>query len=700
MKRFTKASALLLLIGLSGTTSTFAKDNEHVAEPSRKTDYRFRQPETPKTILPYNTIVYTCGNTKVATMRGDCLIALKDSIDHFALNPSAANFVTVAHNKKGKSNLSVFSTSDVDKKMFNLDTKKYGVPTSAVYTPEAKRMAVATDKGIFIFETRKFNLIGQIDLVPVKPTDMVMSPNGYYLALTEGSKVVVYNFEDRNIRKRWDFEVAVTEVSFSNDSQMMGVLTDDGLLTIYDTRRFDVRTTVDDLGDGLAFSFNDNGKYIAVATSPDTIQIINLLKQADRETITIDDANLADLCFTKDSFDNTVLIYGSLYSVLAKRLFNLEPYYAKLVSDEVDLKMVEWMKMQPGESMEDYKNRISDENQRRQRRLYEDEISTSLAGDLLSMNAMSFGKYNTEKELLEIDFTNMPAIYLPVSRTDITSFHDAGDVDVSEVQYGLLPDDSFEMIYARFLNKNDGKTYIYDNVERVPMTFLDGDDNIVSLEVLQQQQLEEMKLQELKERVIREAQSRNVISNHTNITVDSRVTPDYNANGDKILNYIVKFTYQVEPEFSAVEDFPPGKYKSDESGAASSMLSIVKQAFEGDLAQHLGKGKKMLVNISGTADATPILRGIPYDGCYGDFEEEPIRQNGELTNITVTKAGGITTNEQLAFLRAAGVKDNLERNVEAFKDMDTDYRYNISVSQDKGSEHRRITAEFTIFDVF
>lgn len=195
-----------------------------------------------------------------------------------------------------------------------------------------------------------------------------------------------------------------------------------------------------------------------------------------------------------------------------------------------------------------------------------------------------------------------------------------------------------------------------------------------------------------------EAKQTNVISNHTNISVDSKIVPDYDADGNKILNYVVNFTYEVDPEFSAAEDFPPGKYFVGESGAASSMLKIVKEAFEGNFKQYLKPGKKLKVVISGTADATPIIRNIPYDGSYGDFVDEPIYENGDLTAITVTKAKGVDENRQLAFLRAEGVKDYLQKNVEQIKEMDTDYVFKVDVTEGKGSEFRRITANFTIVD--
>ena len=215
----------------------------------------------------------------------------------------------------------------------------------------------------------------------------------------------------------------------------------------------------------------------------------------------------------------------------------------------------------------------------------------SLFSDLLADATMSLGNYDRTNQVLAIDFSTMPTIYLPVPESDVTSFHSAGDLVLTDVQYGVLPDDTFEIVYAKVFNKVDGKTYEYNNHDRVAMDFMGGDANVVSLEILQQQQMEVLKLQELREKVVEDTATGASISNHTNITVDSKVVPDYDANGEKILNYQVNFTYQVDPEFSAAEDFPPGKYLVDESGAASSMLKIVKEAFEGDFAQYVKDGK-------------------------------------------------------------------------------------------------------------
>ena len=104
--------------------------------------------------------------------------------------------------------------------------------------------------------------------------------------------------------------------------------------------------------------------------------------------------------------------------------------------------------------------------------------------------------------------------------------------------------------------------------------------------------------------------------------------------------------------------------------------------------------------MTGTADAAPIVKRIAYDGCYGDFANELIYKNGQLANISVSKASGIAENDQLAFLRAMGVKNYIDSKVTSLKDMICDYQYNIELSDKKGGEYRRISVEFLFMDAF
>ncbi len=665
---------------------------------AQQTDYNFKRETTPNHLNRYSTTIYMLEGNKVFNLSGPAICHTKDSLVNLAVNPAGLDFFILSRNNKG-TKASVFSAKELETELTKFSTKKYGTPAAAAYSSDARQLMVATETGLHFFDTKKFNHIKTLPLDFV-PNKMITSTDGYYLVCADPHNVVVYNFEEFKPRKNWKFDENVTAVSFDEENKQFGILTDDGILSVYDTRNFGLKHTVEDLGEGLDFAFNFDGKYIAAVVSPEKIAIVNVLKDSEREFFDVEGGKMSEILFIPDCNRNPLLAFNRLNSINIKRMNSLAPYYGKLIADEVASRMNEWLKMAPGESIEQYRERVNDLTRARQQRLFEDEISTQFANNLLSTSAVTLGKYDRGSQMLEVDFDNMPSIFLPVPEADLADFNSADDLEFYDAKYGIMPDDNFELIYAKIRHKGTGKSYVYDNLDRKPLNFFTDEDNIVSIAVIQQQQLEEMKLQELRRQIVEEAKSQDVISDHTNITVDSRVEPSYDSNGKKILNYVISFAYEVEPGFSAEEDFGPGKYHVEESGAASAMLKIIKEAFDGDFAQYIKEGKKVNVKISGAADATPILRGIKYDGVYGDFDNEIVFQNGQMTGLSVNEKDGITENEQLAFLRAYGVRDFITKNLPNLGKMNSDYQYHITVSEDKGSEFRRITTEFTLVDIY
>ena len=218
---------------------------------------------------------------------------------------------------------------------------------------------------------------------------------------------------------------------------------------------------------------------------------------------------------------------------------------------------------------------------------------------------------------------------------------------------------------------------------------------------MQQATREEAQLAEIKEQVIEEKKQDKLITDNTQINVKTEVIPGVDANGKKILNYKVGYQYEViNKEFSAKEDFPSGGYNIERSNAAMSLMKIIKNAFEGDFSKYLSEGKQVKVIITGSADAAPIRGRLAYDGRYGEFVDEPYYKDGKLDNFSVTKAAGITQNEQLALMRAAGVKSYIEKNVTTLGNTKNDYEYHVEVAKERGGEFRKINVEFVIMDAF
>ena len=705
MKISTPIAKILLAAAICATPlATFAAEHAdsmnaaNTLAQNAKVSYKFKQKFTPEHILNYDCALFYTEGKSMHMCVGEYLSQLGQHITDAAMNPAGINYVLISQDKK-QPVAAVFSPTVVDEQILKFKNKKIGNPSAVTYTPDAMNILLATGKEIKVVDARSFAVLDTLP-IPFEPTRMEMSSNGYFIALDNGNDVCIYNYENKRPRFTRKYDEKITGAHFNKDASEFAILTEDGILSIYDTRQFLVKNTIDNLEGGIAFDYNFDGKYVAVATAPDRIDIVNLLKSSDREHIDVENGAVTQVLFVPDSRRQTLLAYNNTNALQLERMTKLQPYYGKLIAAEAQARLNEWAKMLPGETLEQYNERVNDETRQRQMRLYEGEISTSFAPDLASMASVSLGKYDRVNQLLDLDFDNMPSILLPVPESDLSGFNSASDLSFRNAKYGVMNDDGFELIYAEVYNAATGKTYTYDNIDRVPLSFVDNDDNVVSIEVIQQQQMEEMRLQEIRQKVVDAAKQQNVISDHTNIVVDSRVEPDYDSDGNRILNYIVNVTYQVDPEFTAQEDFGPGKYHISESGAASSMLKIVKEAFEGDFAQYLKPGKKMLVKISGTADATPIVSRIMYDGSFGELVDEPVYKDGVLSAVTVTTKEPVHENEQLAFLRAMAVKNNLTENVAKLADMNTAYQYNIAVSHDKGSQFRRINAEFTFVDAF
>ena len=83
-----------------------------------------------------------------------------------------------------------------------------------------------------------------------------------------------------------------------------------------------------------------------------------------------------------------------------------------------------------------------------------------------------------------------------------------------------------------------------------------------------------------------------------------------------------------------------------------------------------------------------------------NFVDEPYYKDGNLDNITVTKESGITQNEQLALLRAAGVMDYVKNNITTLKNTNNEFEYHVEVAKERGGEYRKINIEFVIVDAF
>lgn len=185
------------------------------------------------------------------------------------------------------------------------------------------------------------------------------------------------------------------------------------------------------------------------------------------------------------------------------------------------------------------------------------------------------------------------------------------------------------------------------------------------------------------------------VSDNVKIGVITEVQPEENE-----INLVMAVSYETLTLAEEADDYALGKYAVQYSNACKLMCKFMKTKMEGDLAQFLKKGTRVDVKITGATDGTPIRSKMPYEGEYGDIVNKPIILNGEPFNMTVTKATGITTNGQLAFLRTQGVENYMKRMIEPLKQTTNTFQCIAIENKEKGGGYRRVSVEITIHNAF
>lgn len=639
-------------------------------------------------------------NGKDAYNNRGMVIFSGDTIKDLKINPSFSTVASLEKTKKGGTFAQTFRISNPIVQQQKIKVKNQDL-TALAYSADARQLAIATStKQILFYDALGKNIQSTVTS-EITPQKLVFSGNNYFLAAINGNTLEIWNVERGTIRKTINFDSKVNDVTFADNNSKMLVVTANGKLLVYDTATFNLKNTIEDVGSALACQANNNGKYAYVLCSPSRICVINLLDPTERQFIDNADGGTTAIRGIFNFIDNNdFLIYNTSNAIVYQKLEGLTPYYNKMMSGELNEKLNQWMKQMPGESLEDYTARVNEESRREMAMELEREIATKMAVGLLEQSEVTVGDYNTKTKKLTLHFSSMPDIFLDVPLGEIKSFDKSSRLEFRNVKYGLNPDDKFEIVYAEVYNPENGKTYIFDNLERKSLSYMMEDANFVPIDVIQATSMEEIALESIKEDIISLAKQEQTISDKTHISVKTHADPAVDADGKNIINYNVEFTYEVEEEFSARDDFKPGHYHTEESGAAMSMLKIMKKAFENDFAKYIADGKRVKIAIKGTADASPIAHAIAYDGKYGEFDGEPVYKNNEMTNVSLNKKDGIGTNDQLAFARAIGVQHYIEKELASFEKMNRNYEYHIEVSEQEGSKFRRISVQCTFIDAF
>ena len=619
-------------------------------------------------------------------------------IDDLKISPSKTSIATLQHNTFGIPFLLLYNLindhSEIDYTGNNEMAKK--LPTAVAYSANARQLAVSSiDRQIVFYDP--------LTIKPLKtytskiiPSKLVFSDNNYFLCAAKQDTLEIWNLDKDVIRTTLKAEASVRDMCFCDNSGKLLVLTSNGRLHVYDTKTFGLQYSISDLGQAVSCAPDLTGKYAAVVVNDKMISIVNILDPTERHIITDEAGGIttSKMIYHESKKKNYVL-YNNSNAIVFNEVEGMKPYYHKMMTSELNERLNHRTRRLPNETMELYQLRVNDSTRIEQAKVIGQEIATRMATGLLELSEVAIGDYNLATNSLALKINSMPEIFISVPENEVHSFNKSNRLKFHNAKYILTSEDKFELVYAEVFNQNNGKTYVFDNTKQSSLSQLIMDTDFVPLEIIQKSYMEETALVNIKEDIFNLAKQEKMLSDKTQIAVKTGVENAVDAEGKKIINYNVDFTYEVEEAFSARDDFKPGRYHTEESNAAMIMLKIMTQAFEKDFAKYVTPGKQVKIKVKGTADASPIKRTLSYDGKYGEYFGEPVFMDSELNSLTLTKKDGITTNEQLAFARALGVQNYIEKKISAFNDMKRDYEYHIEVSKEKGSKYRRISVQYT-----
>lgn len=624
------------------------------------------------------------------------------------VNKNAKNIVIVSNREKNV----ILSTIKGDKKTDPFDAKgRNGTPsvTAMTYSSDAREILAANDFGeIITYSTDGYWTASVIEAGKIYD-HIAVSPNGYYIAAAHGSEMDIWDVDAADIKRIVRFAGKVNHVTFSPDSREIAVSCDTSGLQIVnaiDHHRTEVTKGIQNVRQA---SFHPDGKYIAYAKA-DSIIVYNLINhrrafsagsiRIKGEPLDIPMSDIMALNFHSNN-STTTLSHNTGDKVVFWDMSSLPPLYRSKLSEEVDKLMSDWIRQMDGESLEEYRVRVTDDNAARQKAMLLDQAATAIATQVIALEDPFISEeYDMENHSIDIKFEQLDAIKLEVPEEEFQEVRE-GDLSYENPIYTLDDMDEFQLVYLEVVNRTTDKTYIFDERDYIieDIEFEDDDIDFIPVAMLQTVNMEMEMLQQQTQEIMEEKKQENVITDKTAITIDTEIESDFDSDGNKIYNYNLGYQYDVSEGFSYQEDFGPGKFIVTESNAAVTMLEAIRTALAGDMKKYVDQAKSIEITITGSADAIPVGR-ILYDGSCGEYVETPYYAKDELSSMTVTDETDIRNNEQLAFIRAASVKVWLENNVEELRANSAKcvYNYRTEVSDVRGGEFRRIIVNIKFRD--
>ncbi len=206
---------------------------------------------------------------------------------------------------------------------------------------------------------------------------------------------------------------------------------------------------------------------------------------------------------------------------------------------------------------------------------------------------------------------------------------------------------------------------------------------------------------------INDLRAKDQLSENTQVDVNAEVMPEVKKDGSVEYNMKVRYDVQVVSDFvkklsieRTTEDWPAGKYRLKDSQAALQTAGIIKNTVESKLEEYIVPGTEVTVKIIGGTDGAPFRNAVAYDNCFGEINEQECFINGAFAYVSVNKETGISTNEQLAYLRTLDIKDFMQHHIGPFRVARVNYEHFAEIAEEKGAQYRRVAVEITIHNAF
>ena len=185
----------------------------------------------------------------------------------------------------------------------------------------------------------------------------------------------------------------------------------------------------------------------------------------------------------------------------------------------------------------------------------------------------------------------------------------------------------------------------------------------------------------------------------TFVRITTQVVEDTTEEGSPEINFVYNISYNCHHFEGTEDDYPSGAYLWSTSNSCHAICNLTKSMIESELSDIFTAGRTTTITITSTTDAAEIQH-IDYKGEFGDLRYMPAVFNDENVRISVDQKDGITTNAQLAYLRARSVQSFFDEQVDVLKRSQNEYRFVTRCFDMTGPHYRRSSLQIVVHGAF